>query len=923
MAQETSSPKLDLYVVSFTHWDREWYYSFETFRQMFVEIMDNIIKTLETDKEFKVFHLDGQTAQIGDYLEIKPYNRKRVQKLIKEKRLIIGPHYIQSDEYLASGEAQIRNLLIGFKDCREIGTKPMKIGFILDQFGHCSQIPQILNGFGIKRAALGRGIKDSPDLKNAFYWKSPDGSKCLTSFLNQWYNNFQRAPKKPEDAISLLNKVIDGQKNKIIGKSVLLMNGVDHLDIQTELPKILKEIRENGYEHNLIHCNAEEFFSALENEMKSLSQKPQFTGELRNGNEFNILSGTLSARIYLKQMNTIIGRKFEKVLEPIGSLADIFNPKTYPADSINYAWRLYIQNQPHDSICGCSIDETHYQMMSRFHRVRDVIKYNIVKIGESVAYQIKFDAEKNPNAEQILLFWNPTAHQSERTAEIVLEFPVLNENQAWQSIKIYPVDKPENPLDIKILSIDKIIRLYTHIKRLPITAPVHQYRIIADISGIPPLGYKAFIVSREGGLEPILKSVKEYHSEEAVMENKNLKITIHNDGTFNIIEKNNGKVFENLHYFSDSGDEGHEYIYMPPANNEIIETKNKKAQIFCTEKNDLRQIFKIVHNLEIPEGADFVSGCRKPFKIKHTIETYLILEKNSKVLRIRTHILNQSKNHRLRAVFPILLNKEKCYAETPFDAVERKSDNNSKTECSGEPNSGFIAVKNNEKGLAIITDGLQEYYYDGESKKLSVTLLRAVGSLGQAPQPEMKEKIEDYNTYDSQCIGECISNYGIYVYNGNEGIEIIKKEADKFLNNLDSFVSLIHYDEFIKGTKREEFSHNYFDPAYEEMFPYKRNLPAEKSLIKIDNPAVIFSAFKRCEDSESEYILRVYNITGKPQETQIQLCKNIHSIYAADMAERPKSPIKFNDDKIDLKLKPKQILTCRISFENQYDSARF
>ena len=47
------------HIISHTHWDREWYVTFEQFRMRLVDLVDNLMELLEKDDEFKYFHLDG------------------------------------------------------------------------------------------------------------------------------------------------------------------------------------------------------------------------------------------------------------------------------------------------------------------------------------------------------------------------------------------------------------------------------------------------------------------------------------------------------------------------------------------------------------------------------------------------------------------------------------------------------------------------------------------------------------------------------------------------------------------------------------------------------------------------------------------------------------------------------------------------
>ncbi len=152
-----NNKELSIYYFSATHWDREWYQTFQGFRYRLVKMMNDLIGLLETDSEFKTFHFDGQTIILEDFTEIEPEKKNHLFKLIKEKRLLIGPWYVMPDEFLLSGESLIRNLIIGHEIAEKWDTEAWKYGYICDIFGHIAQMPQIFNGFGIKHSLLGRG----------------------------------------------------------------------------------------------------------------------------------------------------------------------------------------------------------------------------------------------------------------------------------------------------------------------------------------------------------------------------------------------------------------------------------------------------------------------------------------------------------------------------------------------------------------------------------------------------------------------------------------------------------------------------------------------------------------------------------------------------------------------------------------------
>ena len=143
--------------VPHTHWDREWYQPFESFRARLVRMFDSLIDLFERDPEFKHFVMDGQTVPLDDYLEIRPDRRETIEKLIRDGRLAAGPNYMLPDEFLIGGEAWVRNLMFGIRSARAYG-KVMDIGYSPDAFGHIAHLPAILRGFGIESVLIWRGV---------------------------------------------------------------------------------------------------------------------------------------------------------------------------------------------------------------------------------------------------------------------------------------------------------------------------------------------------------------------------------------------------------------------------------------------------------------------------------------------------------------------------------------------------------------------------------------------------------------------------------------------------------------------------------------------------------------------------------------------------------------------------------------------
>ena len=136
------------YVLS-THWDREWHQPFQDFRYLLARLLDQVMAGLESGSLRGPFQTDGQSIVVEDYLEVRPERRGQVEEFVRQGRLVVGPWYTIPDEFIVSGEALVRNLRLGRRLVRSLGGQPSNAGFINDTFGHNSQTPQILAGFGI------------------------------------------------------------------------------------------------------------------------------------------------------------------------------------------------------------------------------------------------------------------------------------------------------------------------------------------------------------------------------------------------------------------------------------------------------------------------------------------------------------------------------------------------------------------------------------------------------------------------------------------------------------------------------------------------------------------------------------------------------------------------------------------------------
>jgi len=393
-----------LHIILHTHWDREWYLTFQQFRLKLVNLVDGLLELLDTDDDFRHFLLDGQTIVLDDYLQIRPANRQRIRKHVRKSRIQIGPWHILPDMFLVGPEAHIRNLLQGDRTARKFGPK-MMVGYIPDPFGHPGQVPQILRGFGIETACVWRGLEDQPA---EFWWESPDGSRVLMTFMRDSYSNgaglattqFERFTEQLTVAQASLVAASAAQDH-------LVMLGTDHMLPSPHTSAAIAYADQNLPDTHVIHSNLPKFVKSVRNQVVN-RDLPIHAGELRSCKRSPLLPGVLSTRMWIKQRNHASETLLIRWAEPFSTFANLLvegnRDRTSeaplpvhiappplvrePAELVRYTWRLLMENHPHDSICGCSIDQVHEEMRLRFDQVdqvgEEITRQSLQAIADSV-----------------------------------------------------------------------------------------------------------------------------------------------------------------------------------------------------------------------------------------------------------------------------------------------------------------------------------------------------------------------------------------------------------------------------------------------------------------------------------------------------------------------------------------------------------
>ena len=554
------------YVVS-THWDREWYQSFQGFRFRLVSLMDEVLDLMAADERFSYWQSDGQSVLLEDYLEVRPERREQIARLASAGRLRIGPWYTLPDEFLVSGESLVRNLQLGMAVASQFGP-PSRVGFACDMFGHISQLPQILRGFSIDNAFIWRGVNEVPQGAVA-RWQSPDGSEVIAYRFSPRHGYCTVAvharkclePDRPfavEEALTGLCDVIEFEKQRCPTPSFLLFDGGDHLEAEPKTADLLRLANERLPDVQVMHSHLEAFVEDVREQREHITRI--LRGELREpgevGDEQWVIPGVLSSRIPLKQANARCETELCSWAEPFATFAAKLG-MPYPHAFLHLAWRYLLTNHAHDSICGCSIDQVHKDMEYRFDQCMQIARGLTAASLRHIALQT--DRPQLGENEFAIVVFNATADTMDGPVDLTLSFPA-DTRATFQEFFGY-----EKKIGFRLFDADgnEIPYQYVNHRRDRQTFRRNRYKFPAgevrhevDVTvplRIAPCGCTTLVCRPVAAPTRYLASMA---VDDHTIENEYLRVSVQSNGTLLLLDKRNNQSYANLLTFEDCADIG-------------------------------------------------------------------------------------------------------------------------------------------------------------------------------------------------------------------------------------------------------------------------------------------------------------------------------------------------------------------------------
>jgi len=868
-----------------THWDREWYFSFQRFRMNLVELADDMLAKFDDDR-LGLFVFDGQSVVLEDICEIRPDFAPRLKKYIGDGKLKAGPWYTMPDELLSSGESIIRNFLYGKSTVEAFGGETWKVAYGCDIFGHIAQFPQIIDGFGMKTAVAGRGVCGKQFLK----WQSPDGTSVnLLSYGKNGYGGYGRAMhgfayagKTPKLSKKEFAKRFANYVEKNIGampETFLLPDADDHTRIADNCDEELAWIKQLCPDSELV---VTDYINLPEFDKPGLPVKKGELAETQSRDGYGamrLVQNSISSRYDLKRANDESQTVLEWSAEPMLAARAFFEkPDKTKKSLLDLAWKTLLKNQAHDSICGCSVDEIHSVMKARYLEVRQIadgieddflsrptdgVKLRRAPKGKSELYKLDI--------------FNPLPYARDEVLKLQIPFSTafpksFAEPRAQEKFNTFKIfDQRGNEIPYAILKTEK--------NQVVVYNGIVDIYTVALKAKLEPCAVSTFEIRASDELN---RSAQSMRTGLLSADNGALAVSINRDGTFDVIEKASNKKYEGFNRFILSRDAGDGWYYVAPYGSPSL-VSSSNASVKVVADTPILLEYEITKTLRFPKRLNYCATPEGRYAgtadsaedAEITVKTTVSIEKNSPVLKVKTVVDNTASDYRMQLAFPTGQGGN-YFSGQAFTMIERAAGCDAETlkkDEAKDASHNFNGIAGRGGAFFISKAGLHEVSCEKHnSSDILATLFRS-----------FRRTYSTNGETDALLHGRLEFDYA-YSF-GTDDFSEIYRRAQKLR----------------AGVKYKSI------PIYQNV----GELDVSKFLVKAEGDCVV-SAIKPSQDGE-KVVVRVFNPNSQPRKCVLKFGAAAKKIELCKLDETPTKLLSENSDAITHELSPNKIVTFIIS----------
>lgn len=933
--------KRRMHVVSNSHWDREHRHGFQETRIMLADLFDKLVDIMEKDPAFKHYTLDGQMIPFDDYFALKPAMRPRVERLIRDGRILIGPWYSLVDTFSVTPECVVRNLLTGHREAKRLGGEPMKFGYSVFSFGQMAQLPQIYAGFDIHDIIFYKGADKNVLKKSEFIWESPDGTQALTSRLGkyhrvnffwrfttpgilggdpdvgaEWWSGFTNGAKlchlidpqfrdwaaieidrdiriRPERLRQGVQDTIEcATPDTLVPGSLLFFDGIDFSQPLAEIPEALRLANEQCKDLGvLIMSTPPAYAKALRAGLKG--QKLYIhKGDIRMVAVDHVHSESMGANIEIMRALSKAERTLIHAAEPLAAFAGQLGA-AYPQEALELAWKYLFQVHAHDSIHGLGDPKIKRDSLYRAEQAQEIA--NVIARRGMEGLVAHIDTSKAQADDIFVSVYNPGPFARAEVMELQIDLPYNEHPRAWWMETLDGDRLDAWVLDKETINIGMIAP-----EGRPKPVQLYRWRAHVAVPEIPGFGYRTFCLLRTKADKPASAEIfssgqfpyAPIGKSARVMDNGVLRVEVEGDGTVTLTDQRTGRVYAGLLEYVDRGCRGDTWVHHAPDHDADISSAGSTTAIAMTSNSGLAATIRIECVMNLPARLTPDRETRLAETIPHTIVTEITLRRASDRLEVKTAFANKARDHFLRVRIPTGVAGDTCWADAPYDVSHRTfrfTDHHGVRghELARQTMTSFVDKADAQGGLALLSKTAKEFQLDAGDKAsvLELSLLRAVN--GRFPIDEAT--FIDYKDDFSHCLGEQTFEYALVPHAGDWQAAGIAQAAFNYLNPMLAV-------EFGKGRG-------------------KGRLPlAGASFLTLAKDNLLFSGIKRSEDGKG-WIVRFFNPTGKAATNTLGFLNKPRRVEETRLDETPIKKLTVSPKgTVALNVPKGKILTLAIGF---------
>ncbi|WP_168442107.1 alpha-mannosidase [Pontiella desulfatans] len=937
-----------MHLIMNTHWDREYRWSFRETQMRLMEAGDILIDTMEKDPRFKYFHPDSQASFLEDYLELRPENKERAHKLVSEGRILAGPWYTLPAEFLVSGEALTRNLLMGHRIAGDMGGV-MKCAYNIFSWGQVSQLPQIYRQFGMDTILFYRGIDQSKLDKLEFWWEAPDGSRAMGHTfgsyhrLNFWvyvygpyikglaqegspssgsfsidsirdgggvlvhmgdeYSkddiNFHTINQPKSNSIDAamagMETLLDSVKEVSSTSNLLFLQGFDQENPDPCVPDLIDQINER-IDYGKIHISSlPDYVQKVRDELVAtgkdkdlVTMKGEMLSVESNGDAFAPLyNGVFSARMPLKLMNDEAQYRLEKWAEPAACWHNLLGGE-YPGTVLQMAWKNILQNQQHDGIGGCHVDRIQLAMEERYREANDISE--AVTRDALKALTAEIDFSNLGDREIGVTVFNSALMARKEIVEFIVDVP-----HSWGMRKI-PGHHYKVPIMVEVFDVEgNAVRaqvcsveddsMYAYLKYgSAFNFDSSRIKVAIDAE-VPSMGWNSYkVVPKQASSRP----VDLISTEPNVLENEYLKAMVHGDGSVNLLDKQTGEIYCGLNTFEDEGECGGPLAHVKPEEPGLYTTIDQPADVALVRNGPLSSTIRIERTWMLPESL----GAERKVHVPHGAEwiDYGATKRSAvkKAVAVTTEITLRKGSRRLE-FSTVVENTVKDHRLR----VLFPSGRSDAMVC--HVDSPYDVV---ERGIAIPDS---TGWYEEAAKTMPTASFVDVSD-GQNGLAVMHMGLSEYEVTDNKQRAIALTLLRCFGTAGNPSETHQDQLLAQCLGTYTfKYAVQPHSGDWQEGAVATEALQFNAPLRVAECTPHAGTLPQTESLFSVDNDQFQLSALKKAEYEEG-MVLRGYNPTREDMDLSISLPENITSAEQITLEEKSIGMLEISDGAVSLKV---------------------